>query len=65
MCWSAEADLVAGAGIAAVGTAGAARALRAGRRRLHPLAALPRRRGGRPKLEGAVCGAGGGTGPRE
>ncbi|MGW1898124.1 DUF6629 family protein [Streptomyces hirsutus] len=63
MCWSAEADLVAGAGIAAVGTAGAARALRAGRSGDLPLAALPLLLGVHQMIEAAVWASDGGTGP--
>lgn len=63
MCWSAEADLVAGAGIAAVGTACAARALRTGRTGDLPLAALPLLLGVHQMIEAAVWASDGGTGP--
>ncbi|MEU2596548.1 DUF6629 family protein [Streptomyces hirsutus] len=63
MCWSAEADLVAGAGIAAVGTACAARALRTGRSGDLPHAALPLLLGVHQMTEAAVWASDGGTGP--
>ncbi|WP_326756454.1 hypothetical protein OIE73_37070 [Streptomyces hirsutus] len=63
MCWSAEADLVAGAGISAVGTACAARALRTGRTGDLPLAALPLLLGVHQMIEAAVWASDGGTGP--
>ncbi|MCX5135212.1 DUF6629 family protein [Streptomyces sp. NPDC060011] len=60
MCWSATADLVAGAGIAAVGAASVARV----RRRADlPLAALPLLLGAHQIVESRVWDAGGGTGP--
>ncbi|MDX2681577.1 DUF6629 family protein [Streptomyces sp. NY05-11A] len=60
MCWSATADLVAGAGVAAVGLASVARVR--GRRDL-PLAALPLLLGAHQIVESAVWEAGGGSGP--
>ncbi|MFD7712637.1 DUF6629 family protein [Streptomyces sp. NPDC059785] len=60
MCWSAEADLVAGAGIAAVGVACVARCREV--RRL-PMAALPLLLGAHQLVEAAVWHHGGGTGP--
>ncbi|MFF8093373.1 DUF6629 family protein [Streptomyces sp. NPDC016675] len=60
MCWSAEADLVAGAGIAAVGVACV---VRAGRARDLPLAALPLLLGVHQMVEAAVWASDGGTGP--
>ncbi|MFD9325106.1 DUF6629 family protein [Streptomyces sp. NPDC060065] len=60
MCWSATADLVAGAGIAAVGVACVARVRRPGDL---PLAALPLLLGAHQIVEAAVWEAGGGTGP--
>ncbi|MFD5074142.1 DUF6629 family protein [Streptomyces sp. NPDC058371] len=60
MCWSAKADLVAGAGIAAVGVACVARAR--GARDL-PLAALPLLLGAHQVLEAKVWHSAGGTGP--
>ncbi|MGV9455293.1 DUF6629 family protein [Streptomyces sp. NPDC003635] len=60
MCWSAEADLVAGAGIAAVGVACVARTRRA---RDLPLAALPLLLGAHQLIEAAVWAGDGGTGP--
>ncbi|WP_405904971.1 hypothetical protein OG742_01860 [Streptomyces sp. NBC_00828] len=60
MCWSATADLVAGAGIAAVGVACVARVRRPGDL---PLAALPLLLGAHQIVESAVWDAGGGTGP--
>lgn len=63
MCWSAEADLVAGVGIAAVGAACAVRAMRAGRSGELPLAALPLLLGVHQLIEAAVWASDGGTGP--
>lgn len=60
MCWSATADLVAGAGIAAVG---AACVIRSRRRTDLPLAALPLLLGAHQIVESRVWDAGGGTGP--
>ncbi|MGW8064287.1 DUF6629 family protein [Streptomyces ziwulingensis] len=60
MCWSAEADLVAGTGVAAVGVACV---VRAGRARDLPLAALPLLLGVHQMVEAAVWASGGGTGP--
>ncbi|MEV8034229.1 DUF6629 family protein [Streptomyces sp. NPDC086182] len=60
MCWSATADLVAGAGVAAVGVACV---VRARRRRDLPLAALPLLLGAHQIVESRVWDAGGGTGP--
>ncbi|MFF3307826.1 DUF6629 family protein [Streptomyces sp. NPDC002952] len=60
MCWSAKADLVAGAGIAAVGVACV---VRARRRRDLPLAALPLLLGAHQIVESVVWHAGGGSGP--
>ncbi|MCX5563165.1 DUF6629 family protein [Streptomyces sp. NBC_00038] len=60
MCWSATADLVAGASIAAVGVACVARVRRPGDL---PLAALPLLLGAHQIVESAVWDAGGGTGP--
>ncbi|MGW0912705.1 DUF6629 family protein [Streptomyces sp. NPDC002784] len=60
MCWSAEADLVAGVGIAAVGVACVARARRV---RDLPLAALPLLLGAHQMVEAAVWARDGGTGP--
>ncbi|MEV0176288.1 DUF6629 family protein [Streptomyces sp. NPDC050803] len=60
MCWSAEADLVAGVGITAVGVACVARASRV---RDLPLAALPLLLGGHQLVEAAVWASDGGTGP--
>ncbi|MGW5635163.1 DUF6629 family protein [Streptomyces sp. NPDC003832] len=61
MCWSAEADLVAGAGIAAVGVACVVRARTAPR--VLPLAALPLLLGAHQMIEAAVWAGDGGTGP--
>ncbi|MFJ2772635.1 DUF6629 family protein [Streptomyces sp. NPDC087300] len=61
MCWSATADLVAGAGIAAVGVASVTLAAR--RPRDLPLAALPLLLGAHQMIEAAVWHHGGGTGP--
>ncbi|PWI10169.1 hypothetical protein DIZ27_13950 [Streptomyces sp. NWU339] len=60
MCWSAEADLVAGVGVAAVGAACVARADRG---RDLPLAALPLLLGVHQMIEAAVWVSEGGTGP--
>ncbi|MGV9557838.1 DUF6629 family protein [Streptomyces sp. NPDC003401] len=60
MCWSATADLVAGAGITAVGVACVVRVRRA---RDLPLAALPLLLGVHQIVEAAVWDAGGGGGP--
>ncbi|MFH8974688.1 DUF6629 family protein [Streptomyces sp. NPDC017890] len=60
MCWSAEADLVAGVGVAAVGAACVVRA-RGGRDL--PLAALPLLLGVHQTVEAAVWASDGGTGP--
>ncbi|WP_030775622.1 DUF6629 family protein [Streptomyces sp. NRRL S-920] len=61
MCWSATADLVAGAGIAAVGAASVVLAAR--RPRDLPLAALPLLLGVHQIIEAAVWRGGGGAGP--
>ncbi|WP_055523089.1 DUF6629 family protein [Streptomyces graminilatus] len=63
MCWSATADLVAGAGIAAVGVASVAMVARAGRGRDLPLAALPLLLGAHQIVESLVWHADGGSGP--
>lgn len=60
MCWSATADLAAGAGIAAIGVACLVRVRRAGDL---PLAALPLLLGIHQMIESAVWRSGGGTGP--
>ncbi|MET8131572.1 DUF6629 family protein [Streptomyces sp. NPDC005251] len=60
MCWSATADLAAGAGVAAVGVACV---IRARRRQDLPLAALPLLLGAHQIVESRVWEAGGGTGP--
>lgn len=60
MCWSAEADLVAGVGIAAVGVACVTRARRG---RDLPLAALPLLLGAHQMVEAAVWASDGGSGP--
>ncbi|MGW1065290.1 DUF6629 family protein [Streptomyces aureus] len=60
MCWSATADLVAGAGIAAIGAACVVRARRAADL---PLAALPLLLGAHQIVEAQVWDTGGGTGP--
>ncbi|MFB6554808.1 DUF6629 family protein [Streptomyces sp. NPDC056405] len=60
MCWSAEADLVAGVGVAAVGVACVTRARRV---RDLPLAALPLLLGVHQMVEAAVWASGGGSGP--
>lgn len=61
MCWSATADLVAGAGIAAVGVVSVTLAAR--RPRDVPLAALPLLLGSHQIVEAAVWHNDGGTGP--
>lgn len=61
MCWSATADLVAGAGIAAVGVASVALAAR--RPRDLPLAALPLLLGAHQIIEAVVWYHDGGSGP--
>ncbi|QDQ09154.1 DUF6629 family protein [Streptomyces spectabilis] len=61
MCWSATADLIAGAGITAVGIATVARAAR--RPRDLPLAALPLLLGAHQLIEAAVWHHDGGSGP--
>ncbi|MFF9059391.1 DUF6629 family protein [Streptomyces sp. NPDC014882] len=60
MCWSATADLVAGAGVTAVGVACVARVRRV---RDLPLAALPLLLGVHQIVEAMVWDAGGGDGP--
>ncbi|MDR6974998.1 hypothetical protein J2X68_001682 [Streptomyces sp. 3330] len=60
MCWSATADLVAGAGVAAVGVV-CVTGVRD--RRDLPLAALPLLLGAHQVVEAAVWDAGGGSGP--
>ncbi|GAA2918917.1 MULTISPECIES: DUF6629 family protein [Streptomycetaceae] len=60
MCWSATADLVAGAGIVAVGVACLARP---GRARDLPLAALPLLLGAHQIIESVIWRSGGGSGP--
>ncbi|MET9385655.1 DUF6629 family protein [Streptomyces sp. NPDC002928] len=60
MCWSATADLVAGAGVAAVGVACVAR-VRSGRDL--PLAALPLLLGAHQIVESVIWDSGGGSGP--
>ncbi|MFF4272548.1 DUF6629 family protein [Streptomyces sp. NPDC001536] len=60
MCWSATADLVAGAGIAGVGVACVARARRVGDL---PMAALPLLLGAHQLVEARVWQVGGGAGP--
>jgi hypothetical protein len=60
MCWSAAADLVAGAGIACVGVACVARVHRIGDL---PLAALPLLLGVHQLVEAWIWHVGGGTGP--
>ncbi|MEU6257022.1 DUF6629 family protein [Streptomyces sp. NPDC047043] len=60
MCWSAKADLVAGASVAAVGVACVARTKRRGE---VLLAALPLLLGAHQIVESAVWAAGGGSGP--
>lgn len=60
MCWSATADLVAGAGVGAVGVACVA-LVRDGRDL--PLAALPLLLGAHQIVESVVWSAGGGSGP--
>ncbi|MGW2051439.1 DUF6629 family protein [Streptomyces sp. NPDC001858] len=59
MCWSATADLVAGAGVAAVGVACVTRA---GGSRDLPLAALPLLLGAHQIVEAVVWDSGGGSG---
>ncbi|MFC0844090.1 DUF6629 family protein [Streptomyces noboritoensis] len=61
MCWSATADLVAGAGIMAVGAVSVTLAAR--NPRDLPLAALPLLLGAHQIIEAAVWHADGGTGP--
>ncbi|MFF5184180.1 DUF6629 family protein [Streptomyces sp. NPDC000345] len=60
MCWSATADLVAGAGVAAVGVACVARVREI---RDLPLAALPLLLGAHQIVESVVWASGGGGGP--
>ena len=60
MCWSATADLAAGAAVAAVGVACV---IRARRKEDLPLAALPLLLGAHQIIESLVWDAGGGTGP--
>ncbi|MFF3413858.1 DUF6629 family protein [Streptomyces sp. NPDC002698] len=60
MCWSATADLAAGAGVAAVGVACVVRARRGTDL---PLAALPLLLGAHQIVEARVWDTGGGTGP--
>ncbi|MFB7086910.1 DUF6629 family protein [Streptomyces sp. NPDC056296] len=60
MCWSAEADLVAGVGVAAVGVACVTRARRG---RDLPLAALPLLLGVHQMVEAVVWASDGGSGP--
>lgn len=60
MCWSATADLVAGAGVAAAGVAGV---VLARDRRDLPLAALPLLLGAHQIVEAVVWSSGGGSGP--
>ncbi|MFE4546870.1 DUF6629 family protein [Streptomyces sp. NPDC056785] len=60
MCWSATADLAAGAAVAAVGVACVTRARRPGDL---PLAALPLLLGAHQIVESLVWRSGGGTGP--
>ena len=60
MCWSATADLVAGAAVAAVGVTGV---VLAPDRRDLPLAALPLLLGAHQIVESAVWSSGGGSGP--
>ncbi|MFI9586044.1 DUF6629 family protein [Streptomyces sp. NPDC052236] len=60
MCWSATADLVAGASISAIGTLCVARVRRA---RELPLAALPLLLGAHQMIESEVWRTGGGSGP--
>ncbi|MCX3061215.1 DUF6629 family protein [Streptomyces beihaiensis] len=62
MCWSAAADLTAGAVIAGIGAACVTRAA-AGRPRALPLSALPVLLGAHQMVEAFVWRAGGGTGP--
>lgn len=60
MCWSATADLVAGAGVAAVGVASVVQ-VRGGRDL--PLAVLPLLLGAHQIVESVVWSSGGGSGP--
>ncbi|MDX3854608.1 DUF6629 family protein [Streptomyces sp. AK02-01A] len=60
MCWSATADLVAGAAVATIGVACVARLRRA---RDLPLAALPLLLGAHQIIEAVVWRSGGGAGP--
>ncbi|MEV7887708.1 DUF6629 family protein [Streptomyces sp. NPDC002817] len=60
MCWSATADLVAGAGIVGVGVACVARVRRAGDL---PMASVPLLLGAHQLVEARVWQVGGGTGP--
>ncbi|MET7456048.1 DUF6629 family protein [Streptomyces sp. NPDC005574] len=60
MCWSATADLVAGAGVAALGVACVARVRDA---RDLPLAALPLLLGAHQIVESVLWDSGGGSGP--
>ncbi|MCC9712119.1 hypothetical protein E4N62_47070 [Streptomyces sp. MNU76] len=60
MCWSATADLMAGAGVAAVGVTGV---VLARDRRDLPLAALPLLLGAHQIVESVVWSSGGGSGP--
>lgn len=60
MCWSATADLVAGAGVTAVGVACV---VRVRSRRDLPLAALPLLLGAHQIVESVVWDSGGGSGP--
>ncbi|MDQ1012554.1 hypothetical protein QFZ82_007039 [Streptomyces sp. V4I23] len=63
MCWSATADLAAGAGIAAVGAVCVATTVRRGRAHDLPLAALPLLLGAHQIVEAALWAGGGGAGP--
>ncbi|MEV4334858.1 DUF6629 family protein [Streptomyces sp. NPDC049597] len=63
MCWSATADLAAGAGIAAAGAACVATTVRRGRTHDLPLAALPLLLGAHQIVEAALWAGGGGAGP--
>ncbi|MGW5866625.1 DUF6629 family protein [Streptomyces sp. NPDC055239] len=63
MCWSATADVVAGAGVAAVGVACVTRAARGARPGDVPIAALPLLLGAHQIIESQVWRDGGGTGP--
>ncbi|MBT2367435.1 hypothetical protein J7E88_19530 [Streptomyces sp. ISL-10] len=62
MCWSATADLTAGAGIAAVGAACVVTTVRRGRPRDLPLAALPLLLGAHQVVEAVLWTGGGGAG---